>query len=179
MIDSWNIQLQSFTPEHDHICGVCGDGNERATSGLWSYLWAHYDASFRYRSSHYRLTQTAINNRKSLIPNHPPDMELLLASGLYGYKSFKNVPHEFAITGAHVSLGNHGLGINGGWGSEWGLTRSPHLRATEWARGCRLRWITAIGCDEIAKNTVKVGFYVYGGEKICMFVSKVWMHVCP
>jgi len=40
-------------------------------------------------------------------------MGLLLASGLYGYKSFKNVPHEFALWGAHVSLGNHGVGIEG------------------------------------------------------------------
>lgn len=93
----------SLTPEHDRM-GVCNDGNEKATSGLWSYLWA-YDASFCYRSSHYRLTQTAINTRKSLIPNHPPDMELLLASGLYGYKSFKNVPHEFAIMGGTCQFG--------------------------------------------------------------------------
>lgn len=89
----------SLTPEHGHMCGMCDDGNEKATSGLYSYLWAYYDASFCYRSSHYMLTQTAINTQKSLIPNHPPDMGLLLASGLYGYKSFKNVPHEFAIMG--------------------------------------------------------------------------------
>lgn len=116
MIDSWNIRLQSFSPEHDHIFGVCRDGNERATSGLWSYLWAHYDASFLYRSSHYRLTQTAINNRKSLILNHPPDMELLLASGLYGYKSFKNVPHEFAIMGGTRQFGESWCGYRRGMG---------------------------------------------------------------
>lgn len=46
----------SLTPECDRM-GMCTDGNEKATSGLWSYLWAYYDASFWNRSSHYRLTE--------------------------------------------------------------------------------------------------------------------------
>jgi len=42
-----------------------------------------------------------------------------------------------------------------------------------------LRWITAIGHDEIAQNSEKSGCHVYGGRKMCTtrVLDNVWMHV--
>lgn len=117
MIDSWKIQQHSFTPEQDHTFDTRDDKNERTTTGQWSYLWGHYDASFYYKSSHYRLTQTAINTRRSLIPRRPPDTQLLLASGLKGYKSFWNVPHEFAVMGGTRQFGESWHGCKWGEGA--------------------------------------------------------------